>query len=103
MTATNAIGQTYNYRQFVYTKNTQYTFIFMLFTWFWTVTHIPSIQAITYPFTTINHNTTGQNVPCTLLTNIPMNNTTLTLGIGGICDSNRTAYHSLSGSWLVFH
>jgi choline transporter-like protein 2/4/5 len=35
-TGTNAIGQSYQYRQFVYTKNTQYTFIFMLFCWFWT-------------------------------------------------------------------
>ena len=53
MTATNAIGQPYSYRQFVYTKNTQYTFIFMLFCWFWTVgTHTPPILPMTHPLNT---------------------------------------------------
>lgn len=43
---TTSTGQTYTYRQFNYTKNTKYTFIYMLFCWFWTSEFITAIGQI---------------------------------------------------------
>ena len=45
-TGTNALGVSYSYRQYVYTPNTQYTFIFMLFAWFWTAEFIVAMGQI---------------------------------------------------------
>ena len=44
---TNALGQPYTYRQLVYTQNTQYTFIFMLFVWFWTAQFVVAVGQCT--------------------------------------------------------
>jgi choline transporter-like protein 2/4/5 len=46
MTGKNALGVTYSYRQYVFTPNTQYTFIFMLFAWFWTAEFIVAMGQI---------------------------------------------------------
>lgn len=35
MTGSDAYGVKYTYRQFVYTENTKYAFLYMLFSWFW--------------------------------------------------------------------
>jgi choline transporter-like protein 2/4/5 len=46
---TNAAGitQTYTYRQFVYTENTKYAFLYMLFSWFWTSEFIIALGQLT--------------------------------------------------------
>ena len=44
---TNALGQPYTYRKLVYTQNTQYTFIFMLFVWFWTAQFVVAVGQCT--------------------------------------------------------
>ena len=36
ISATDGSGNVYNYRQFEYSTNTQYAFLYMLFSWFWT-------------------------------------------------------------------
>lgn len=35
-TSATGVSYSYNYRQFVYTDNTKYAFLYMLFSWFWT-------------------------------------------------------------------
>ena len=45
-TGTTSGGLTYTYRQFVYTDNTKYAFLYMLFVWFWTSEFIVAIGQI---------------------------------------------------------
>ena len=42
-TGTTSGGLTYTYRQFVYTENTKYAFLYMLFVWFWTSEFIVAV------------------------------------------------------------
>eukprot|EP00596_Hydrurales_sp_CCMP1899_P007026 CAMPEP_0119035114 /NCGR_PEP_ID=MMETSP1177-20130426/2080_1 /TAXON_ID=2985 /ORGANISM="Ochromonas sp, Strain CCMP1899" /LENGTH=377 /DNA_ID=CAMNT_0006993035 /DNA_START=379 /DNA_END=1509 /DNA_ORIENTATION=+ len=45
--ATTSTGEAYTYRKFVYTENTKYAFIYMLFCWFWTSEFILAIGQLT--------------------------------------------------------
>jgi hypothetical protein len=45
--ATTSTGEAYAYRKFVYTENTKYAFIYMLFCWFWTSEFILAIGQLT--------------------------------------------------------
>jgi Plasma-membrane choline transporter len=46
-TATTSAGLTYTYRHFVYTENTKYAFLYMLFVWFWTSEFIVAVGQLT--------------------------------------------------------
>ena len=47
VTAQTPNGLTYSYKQFVYTENTKYAFLYLLFCWFWTSEFIIAIGQLT--------------------------------------------------------
>ena len=54
VSATTSTGISYSYKQFVYTDNTKYAFIFMLFVWFWTSEFIVAIGQLTISLSVVS-------------------------------------------------